>query len=292
MNATGDAIEDATRDAIGGATWAATWAADLSNWYVIGDNFRSCQPLLGDRWEFGLRCAASAYRMWQGGNQWSGYDSYLTFFRHIAKLSLDYSAYDHWEKLSLHSGPRIVHQDFCMISDRPIVLLVDAENRPHCDDGPFCRWSDGSALYSVHGVRVPAYVVERPQDITVEKIQAEGNAEVRRVMIDRYKRGEEIVGAAAYLRDGKAERLDHDEQWGTLWRMPVGDDEPIVCVEVVNRTPEPDGHFKHYFLRCDPQLRPLRPEGGKPQKLTALNAVASTFGLTGAQYAKELEFES
>ena len=176
--------------------------------------------------------------------------------------------------------------------DRPIVLLVDAENRPHCDDGPFCRWSDGSALYSVHGVRVPAYVVERPQDITVEKIQAEGNAEVRRVMIDRYKRGEEIVGAAAYLRDGKAERLDHDEQWGTLWRMPVGDDEPIVCVEVVNRTPEPDGHFKHYFLRCDPQLRPLRPEGGKPQKLTALNAVASTFGLTGAQYAKELEFES
>ena len=74
--------------------------------------------------------------------------------------------------------------------------------------------------------------------------------------------------------------------------MPVEGDEPIVCVEVVNRTPEPDGHFKHYFLRVSLDLKPLRPEGGEAQKMTALNAVASTFGLTGARYAKDLMFES
>ena len=55
--------------------------------------------------------------------------------------------------------------------------------------------------------------------------------------------------------------------------------------------PEPDGSFKHHFLRVDPHLRPLLPDGsfGQPQPLTARNAVASTFGLRGDEYAPERE---
>ena len=62
-------------------------------------------------------------------------------------------------------------------------------------------------------------------------------------------------------------------------------------VEVVNHTPEPDGSHKHHFLRVDPQLRPLLSEGelGPPQPLTARNAVASAFGLTGAEYDPDVE---
>ena len=155
-----------------------------------------------DNAAFGLACAENHYSMWQGGNQWSAYDSFLSFFRHVAQLNLpQYEAFQHWETLSLHSGPRIVHPDFCMISDRPQTLLVDDQNRPHCVDGPFCRWRDGSALYSVHGVRIPAWIIERPKTITVAKINAEQNQEIKRLMIEKR-------GWSWYLKAAKARTLD------------------------------------------------------------------------------------
>lgn len=48
--------------------------------------------------------------------------------------------------------------------------------------------------------------------------------------------------------------------------------------------------FKSYFLRVDPQCRPMLADGrfGDAQEVTALNAVASTFGMTGAQYVRSL----
>jgi hypothetical protein len=196
-------------------------------------------------------------------------------------------------ELTKSAGWYLPHKGICWISERHCVVIQDEQRRIHCENGPAIAYPDGWSIYAIHGVRLPEYVIMRTDEITVEKIQTESNTEVRRIMIDRYKRGEEISGAAAYLRDGNALRLDHDDAWGTLWKMPIADDEDIVCVEVVNRTPEPDGHFKHYFLRCAPNLKPLRADGsGRGQKMTALNAVASTFGLTGAEYAKQLDFES
>ena len=128
-------------------------------------------------------------------------------------------------------------------------------------------------LYFWHGVRVPAFVVLRPDRITVGHIDREANAEVRRVMVERYRHGEEVHGAAAFIRDAGAVRLDHDERYGTLWRRNVPSDEPIVAVEVVNSTRAPDGSFKRYWLRVPPEMS------------TAREAVAWTFGLRATQYA-------
>ena len=63
------------------------------------------------------------------------------------------------------------------------------------------------------------------------------------------------------------------------------------AVEVVNHTAEPDGSYKHHFLRVDPKLRPILSDGqmGTPQRLTARNAVASSFGLRGVDYQPEVE---
>lgn len=134
----------------------------------------------------GLSCAQSAYNMWNGSNQWSGWVAYLAFFRHVAKLAIDYTKFDSYEQLCLHSGPRIMHEKFCMISDRPRKLTVDERNRPHCSTGPFCEWGDGAALYALHGVRVPMWVVETPTEkITKEMIFAEKNTDVRRELFRR-----------------------------------------------------------------------------------------------------------
>jgi hypothetical protein len=79
---------------------------------------------------FGIKCAQNAYNFWQGGNQWSALDSFLTFFRHVVKLDINYNNYDAWETLAVHSGPRILHEEFCMISDRPRILTVNNRNQP------------------------------------------------------------------------------------------------------------------------------------------------------------------
>ena len=233
-----------------------------------------------------LECATSAYSMWVGGNQWSSGVDFLSFFRHVAKLPLDYSKWQHYEAAAIHAGPRIMHADFCMISDRPERLLVDSQGRPHCDDGPFCRWRDGSALYAVHGVRVPGWIVERPAHITAEKIEAEANAEIRRIMIDRY-------GLARYLRDSGAKPIDHEEGIGTLLRKEEPGDDPIYMVEVVNTTPEADGSFKRYMLDVSgagersPGLIDDRP--GMKGRMTARAAVAATFGMKASQYRPAVE---
>jgi hypothetical protein len=138
-----------------------------------------------------------------------------------------------------------MHEDFCIVSDRPEILTVDEQNRPHSDTGPFCRWRDGTALYSVHGVRVPAWIVERPQDLTCRHIDKEQNAEVRRVMVERY-------GMDRYMRDGGARCVDEGRDGRRLFRKEQDSDEPLVMVELVNSTPEPDGHHKKYLVRVPP----------------------------------------
>jgi hypothetical protein len=215
--------------------------------------------------KFGLMCAQNSGRMWQGGNQWSAWDSYLTFFRHVAKLQLDYGKYNSWETLAMHSGPRIVHEKFCMISDRPEMLLVDEQNRPHCDTGPFCKWRDGSALYAVHGTRVPAYVVEQPDLITVEAIDQESNAEVRRVMMGQF-------GWPNYLQAKNARLIDShpDPLIGSLYELDDRDYGKIRVVQCQNGTPNPDGTPKVYGVPVRLQYK------GEPLN-DVVGAIASSY---------------
>ena len=184
--AAADAAADAATDAVTRATYAATRATvaatgdvDLSNWYVVPADMRRLADELGVG-QFGLLCAARAWAMRQGGNQWPGWDSYLSFFKDVAGLNLpQYAAYQHWQDLAEHAGPRIMHPDFCMISDRPSVLCVDDQKRPHCEDGPFCEWRDGSALYAWHGTHIPAnWVIHRESIDPTEILRCE-NVEQR-----------------------------------------------------------------------------------------------------------------
>ena len=60
-------------------------------------------------------------------------------------------------------------------------------------------------------------------------------------------------------------------------------------VKVLNSTPEPDGTQKPYFLRVHPELRLLLKNSlGDPQPASPVNAIASTFGMTGQQYLRSL----
>lgn len=265
--------------------------------FVLNNCVKLLDPILGLQGE-GVNHSKDVYDYyWQGGNQWAWTDCFITFFRYIAGFEkegrIDYTAWDPWEKLTIHSGPRVVREDFCMVSDRPEVLLLDSQSRPHNPNGPFVRWRDGTSLYYVNGVSVPAWIVEDKGRITPQMIEKETNGEVRRVMLEFY-------GFTNYLMAGPEEGcqpfeiLDEDyDQFGEprqLLRKKLPDDEDLLVCTVVNSTPEPDGTKKKYMQMVHPECRPLidieNRVFGEPQALTCHNAIASTFGERGEDYGK------
>ena len=135
---------------------------------------------------------------------WSGLLSYESFFRDVAKIDIDWDRYAPWETLGLLSGFRVVHDEFCMISEKPCKLEVDEMFQPHCDNGPYIQWRDGVGIYATHGVIHPAWITEFPDQITLSKIDAEENADIRQVMIFKY-------GEEKYLTDSGAKVVQMDE---------------------------------------------------------------------------------
>jgi hypothetical protein len=156
-----------------------------------------------------------------------------------------------------------------VFTERPTAVGCEATGRLHAPDGPALAHADGWQYYAWRGMEVPADLIEGRERLTVADIEAERNVELRRVMID-------IYGQERFLLDSGAHAV-HEDECGTLYRLEVYDDEPLVMVKVRNSTPEPDGSFKSYFLRVPPNVA------------TARAAVAWTFGMEESAYGPSVE---
>jgi hypothetical protein len=240
-------VDDAVRGAVGGAVSGATKtrgdiAAVISRgWYnYVGGQF------------------------WAGGYWWGG--AYTSFFREVCGLEL---SGDLWEKSKAYEETIesacwwYPHRDFVMVCERPTVIARELTNpesprgwgshRLHSETGPALGFRDGWGVYAVHGTRVPAYVIENPELITWQAIESEKNAEVRRVMIGRYGADRYVVDSgASVVHELPADHPIKGLRTARLLVKQVEDDEPIVYVDLLNSTPEPDGTTKRYMLRVDP----------------------------------------
>ncbi|WP_327112284.1 hypothetical protein OG206_04190 [Streptomyces sp. NBC_01341] len=152
-----------------------------------------------------------------------------------------------------------------VISERPEALHRDEAGRLDRGDGPALAYPDGFALHAWRGMPVPAEFLDSLGTLTPERIRAEENAELRRVMLEFY-------GYDRYLSQSGAQPV-HQDETGVLWRIAMEGDEDVAMVEVVNSTPEPDGTHRTYWLRVPPRTG------------TAKEGVAWTFGLDGEAYA-------
>ncbi len=200
----------------------------------------------------------------------ASFASWVSFFRDIVGVKLDvFEKFSINEDLVKSCGWVWWHENVLAISDRPKALNRDDQGRLHCETGPSIAYRDGWSMHHFHGVKVDSYIVENPEKITVKLIESETNAEVRRVMIERY-------GQAKYLLDSGAKEI-HSDDFGTLYHKDVDGDEPLVMVKVINSTPEPDGAFKDYFLRVPPNIKRAR------------EAVAWTFGKSETDYAPAIQ---
>jgi hypothetical protein len=156
------------------------------------------------------------------------------------------------------------YERVAILTERPTAVHRDNLGRLHHGDGPALSYPDGWGLHAWRGMPIPAAVAQLLPHLTVEQIRAEDNAEIRRVMLEHF-------GYDRYLRASGAREVHRDET-GILWHVDLPGDEPLVMVEVVNATPEPDGTRRTYFLRVPPSTR------------TARAGVAWTFGLTEEEY--------
>jgi len=233
----------------------------------VGSQVRS---ILGTRWN-DIR----------GGNLWASWYAYISFFRDVCGWEDDSLAlYAHDEQIAKSASWVWLAPDVAAISDRPEHLHRDAQGRLHSTSEAALKYRDGWAIHAVHGVRVPADIIEDRTSITVTRIESESNAEIRRVMIDLY-------GPARYLSDSGAQVIqecDADHyiiglRTARLLRKDVPDDEAIVIIDLLNSTPEPDGSVKRYQLRADPSAY----NGEASRNVHA--AIASTWRLPNGELA-------
>ena len=99
------------------------------------------------------------------------------------------------------------------------------------------------------GVPIDERIAFRPEELGIDEVLEERNAEVRRVMLERY-------GFEAFMQAAEAEVLDADRDPGgerKLLRVPLERDEPLVCVSVFCPSTA-----RRYFLRVPPTVTTCR----------------------------------
>ena len=122
---------------------------------------------------------------------------------------------------------------FAVAVERPLHVRLDGNPKERLSalsstTDAAIEWRSGLKMYFIRGIPVAKEVIEG--GLTLEMIKKEENSEVRRVMIEKF-------GASKYLLEMGATRL-HQDIRGTLFRAEIPDDEALVMIRYVNRSPE------------------------------------------------------
>lgn len=210
-------VEAQVQSQIGSQVESQVWAPV---WTQVGSQIRSqvesqVRSQLGGAW--------SQYR---GGNLWSSWYAYISFFRDVCGWSdetLQYFAHD--ERHALNASWCWYHDLVAAISDRPERILRDDQGRLHSESGMALQYRDGWGLWMWHGVAVDEQIIMRPETQTLEQINSEENAEVKRIRIERFgwERYLTAVGAAVI------DRRRNDVEGTREALMRAGDMQALVC---------------------------------------------------------------
>jgi len=134
-------------------------------------------------------------------------------------------------------------EDLVIVSDNPVSISWEG-TQLSCGDGMAVRYADGWGLYSWRGVRVTKQIIEAPETITVAQIKAEKNAEVKRIMRERFGEGRYLQESGARLidtdfegaRKGAAPRALLEDSEGQRWLVGTdGSTERVYYMPVDSR---------------------------------------------------------
>jgi len=207
-----DSVGASGRASVGASVRASVWASVWDSvWASVGASVRaSVRDSVRDS------VGASVY-----GQHDAAWLSFYDYFREVCTLTQQAEKLSGLWLLAKSSGWALPHQNICWVSERHHILERDDTGRLHCSSGPAVMYPDGWVIYAVHGVRVPSFVIEKPQSITVADVTKEQNTEVRRVMMD-------VFPLPRFVKESGAETVDLDSTlhngMRALIRAKVGDD--------------------------------------------------------------------
>ena len=125
-------------------------------------------------------------------------------------------------------------------------IHLDENNNLHCEDSFAVKYrNEAGGEFFIHGHNVPAKVVMAPETLTPSEIQSESNAEVRRIMVERYGPGKYLVAIGAKLVDadggigvdGSAPRALYEDDKRQKWMVGTdGSTGRVYYMSVPNET--------------------------------------------------------
>lgn len=192
----------------------------------------------------GMKCANECWRIAQSGIQWSAWNAQYAYMKEKKGIEFQDGIWRPWYEASRISTTRLIGNGCTIITEFPSTFTFDDRDRPHNPDGPFFGWADGSGFFCVNGVVAPAFVVKHPERITMDDINAQENAEIRRLMIDRY-------GVERWLEDANGKLIDSSAdpgqiEWPEWWLE--NEDENRVREHLANHE---EKHLFLYEVRSD-----------------------------------------
>lgn len=151
------------------------------------------------------------------------------YYQSLVDLGLPFLGYHKnlirlWQQMNKACHWWFPYKNVLLLSDRHESLHVDDRGRPHNATGPAIEYRDGWKLYAWRGIMIPKEIVEKPEQITVERIMVEQNTEVRRAMVD-------IYGLDRFVTNSNSKRLDQQGEYELL-RVPYLNEGNIIALKM------------------------------------------------------------
>jgi hypothetical protein len=274
------AVDSAVYSAVRSAVYSAVGSAvDSAVGSAVGSAVDSA---VGSAVDSAVRSAVgSAGMSFFAGSLWAGYSAWADYFSEVLAVSIDRNYLEMTESCGFYWTLDSV----CFASERPARINLDDRGRLHSSTEQSIGYPSGWGLWHWHGVAVPEWIILQPERISLELINKESNAEVRRAMVERYgldrlKDHGKLIHSDSlkgmfpqYINTGGSERqfLGYvaGEEKVSLYELPVENAEGRKAKVIHVTCPST---LRDYVLGVD------------ADHTRAIAAVASTFNLTEQQY--------
>lgn len=180
---------------------------------AMSDNADPKQACLAIAGKAGLDEARNWSSNTQGGNANAAWAATIAAYRDVLRLDIpELQQFKPYEQSALEGSYRIMHEEFCLVSDFQMEIHINEHNKPHNADGPSHQWRDGWALYNWNGVPVPAQWIDNKASLTAKEVmnQAKG---------DQLRAGLEIINWEGVFDKNNSTLLNTDAVYGVLYKV-------------------------------------------------------------------------
>ena len=192
----------------------------------------------------------------------------------------------------------ILFQQTCLVIQKPQTVILNEAQQLSAQGQPAITWDADPPLhlYMMNGEVLSFNAEPLTDNAQVMYARLQHMSPHARALHIEFMGWEQFYDLLVRVKSPHMNLVSKDD-FGSLYRIWMVN-QLFMVVRVKNRTPEPDGSYRRYVIPVNSRLRPLPDpnnpldQHGPPQTLTALNAVASTFGMTGEAYAAMLGAES